>query len=145
MSAQTPTLGATCSCGGSHRRSVITHTFPSSKAKKNLHLNLNGTPPSINKHRPDPPNSSSPLVPHNHPAALFQDHLGSTCGVRGLTSAGECCGFFPPLTGFFGTLDLTEGFREQNHFRSTRWGPEVLRHAHNESKTLSSGMILEKT
>lgn len=82
----TPHSSGTCSCGGSCRRNAKcnhSHIFPTAGQKKNLHLNLNRTPPSINKHG------------WSH-QVLLQEHLeGSTCGVQRPSSAGECSSFLP--------------------------------------------------
>lgn len=53
VATPTPDSSGTCSCGGSCRRNAKcnhSHIFPAAGQKKNLHLNLNRTPPSINKH-----------------------------------------------------------------------------------------------
>lgn len=107
-----PTAGMQC---------VITNTFHSIKAMKSLNHNFSEMPPFINKQSLQ----LLPLSPLMTPA--IQANLGSMCGVQGLRSARERCGFL--VAGFLGMVDLTERF-SRNHFNRRPGNPpgaEVLR------------------
>lgn len=118
-----PTSGMQC---------VITNTFHSIKAMKSLNHNFSETPPFINKQSLQ----LLPLSPLMTPA--IQANLGSMCGVQGLRSARERCGFL--VTGFLGMVDLTERF-SRNHFNRRPGNPLRCWDAHVVNEASWTGSL----